>query len=83
MSQLMKTLFELLSSPNATEMERQAIRGSEKAVQAAEARLTREEFENFWDAVRSIENAGCLDSFALGFRLGVQLTMEGMRPIVE
>ena len=44
--------------------------------------LTREEFENLWSAVIDIGDADCLSSFTLGFRLGVQLTLEGLRPII-
>ena len=83
MNPLMDHLFTLLASPGATEAEREAVRKSAEAVRAVEARLTREEFENFWNAATEIENAGYLDSFTLGFRLGVQLTLEGLRPIVE
>ena len=54
----------------------------EEAVRAVEKRLTREEFENLWSAVIDIGDADCLSSFTLGFRLGVQLTLEGLRPII-
>ncbi len=82
MSQLMENLFSLLSSPMASEAERRAIEESEEAVRAVEKRLTREEFENLWSAVIDIGDADCLSSFTLGFRLGVQLTLEGLRPII-
>jgi hypothetical protein len=83
MNQLMETLFDLLNGPHSSEAERRAIRESEKAVQAVKNRLTLEEFDALWKANTDIDNAGYLDSFALGFRLGVQLTIEGLRPIVE
>ena len=83
MNQLMETLFDLLNGPHSSEAERRAIRESEKAVQAVKNRLTLEEFDALWKATMDIDNAGYLDSFALGFRLGVQLTIEGLRPIVE
>ena len=83
MNQLMETLFDLLNGPHSSEAERRAIRESEKAVQAGKNRLTLEEFDALWKATTDIDNAGYLDSFALGFRLGVQLTIEGLRPIVE
>ncbi len=82
MSQLMENLFSLLGSPMASEAERRAIEESEEAVRAVEKRLTREEFENLWSAVIDIGDADCLSSFTLGFRLGVQLTLEGLRPII-
>ena len=82
MSQLMANLFSLLGSPMASEAERRAIEESEEAVRAVEKRLTREEFENLWSAVIDIGDADCLSSFTLGFRLGVQLTLEGLRPII-
>ena len=83
MAQLMETLFDLMNGPHSSEAERKAIRGSAKAVQAVKDRLTFEEFDALWKATTDIDNAGYLDSFALGFRLGVQLTIEGLRPIVE
>ncbi|MCI9431749.1 MAG: hypothetical protein HFF70_04875 [Oscillospiraceae bacterium] len=82
MSQLMENLFSLLGSPMASEAERRAVEESEEAVRAVEKRLTREEFENLWSAVIDIGDADCLSSFTLGFRLGVQLTLEGLRPII-
>ena len=82
MSQLMENLFSLLGSPMASEAERRAIEESEEAVRAVEKRLTREEFENLWSAVIDIGDADCLSSFTLGFRVGVQLTLEGLRPII-
>ena len=82
MSQLMENLFSLLGSPMASEAERRAIEESEEAVRVVEKRLTREEFENLWSAVIDIGDADCLSSFTLGFRLGVQLTLEGLRPII-
>jgi hypothetical protein len=82
MDQLMENLFSLLSSPMASEAERRAIEESEEAVRVVEKRLTREEFENLWSAVIDIGDADCLSSFTLGFRLGVQLTLEGLRPII-
>ena len=81
MSQLLKNLFELLDSPQSAEEEARAVKAAEEAVQAAEQRLTYEEFENLWNAIMNIGCVGHLDSFTLGFRLGVQLTPEGLRPI--
>ena len=83
MNQLMETLFGLLESSQASEMELRAVRKSEEIVQAVQERLTREEFEKFWDSAMEVGCANQLDSFTLGFRLGMQLTMEGLRPIVE
>lgn len=81
MSQLMETLFSLLDSTQASEAEHRAIETARGAVKAADQKLTYEEFENLWNAIMDIGTAGHLDSFTLGFRLGVQLTLEGLRPI--
>ena len=83
MSQLMETLFDLMNGPHSSEAERRAVRESAKAIQAVKDRLTLEEFDALWRATTDIDNAGYLDSFKLGFRLGMQLTMEGLKPIVE
>ena len=82
MSQLMETLFELLDSPKSMDAETRAIQVSETIVQAVQRRLTDEEFDRFWDSTMAVGYAGQLDSFTMGFRLGVQLTIEGRRPIV-
>ena len=82
MNQLMETLFELLKSPVSTKGEVQAMRESEEVIEAVKERLTLEEFDKFWQAATAIEEAGYLDSFTLGFRLGVQLTLEGLQPVM-
>lgn len=82
MSQLMETLFDLMNGPQASEGERRAVRESAKAIEAVQERLTYDEFENLWNAIMDIEDAGYLDSFTLGFRLGMQLTLEGLHPII-
>lgn len=83
MNQLMENLFGLMEGPHSSEAERRAVRESERAVQAVRNRLTLEEFDALWKAATDIDNASYLDSFALGFRLGMQLTIEGLRPIAE
>lgn len=81
MSQLMETLFAAMDTTQASEAEAQAVKAAKEAVRAAEQRLTYEEFESLWEALMDVGFAGHLDSFTLGFRLGVQLTLEGLRPI--
>ena len=83
MNQLMETLFNLLESPQSSGAEARAVNASREAVQAVEQRMTYEELDKFWNAIADVENGGYLDSFTLGFRLGVQLTLEGLKPIVE
>ena len=56
---------------------------SRETIQAAKERLSFEEFDALWKAIMDIDNAGYLDSFVLGFRLGMQLTIEGLRPIAR
>lgn len=83
MNQLMENLFSLLDSQQSSQAERLAVAAAQEAVQTAERRLTRAEFENLWNALMDIGCADCLDSFTMGFRLGVQMTLEGLRPIGE
>ena len=80
MDSIMKTLFSSLDAPQLEE-ETQAVQAAQEAVRAAEQRLTYDEFENLWNAIMDINNASDLDSFTMGFRLGVQLTLEGLRPV--
>lgn len=82
MNQLIKTLFYAMDT-DPQEEEVQALKASKDAVRAAQQRLTYEEFEDLWNAIEGLTHASELDNFTLGFRLGVQLTLEGLKPIVE
>ena len=83
MNPLMETLFDLMNGPHSSEMERRAMKESRETIQAAKESLSFEEFDALWKAIMDIDNAGYLDSFVLGFRLGMQLTIEGLRPIAR
>ena len=80
MRQLMENLLCALDTQQL-ESETQAVQASKEAVRAAEQHLTYDEFENLWNAISDIEHASEVDSVTLGFRLGVQLTLEGLRPV--
>ena len=80
MESIMSILFSSLDTQRL-EAEEQAVKASREAVRAAEQHLTYDEFEDLWSAISDIERACELDSFTLGFRLGVQLTLEGLRPV--
>ena len=81
MNQLMETLYSTLDTVPPSKAERYAAKMAEGAIQAAQQKLSYEEFESLWHAISGIYNASELDSFTLGFRLGVQLTLEGLRPV--
>lgn len=80
MNQLMNALFLALGA-DQQEDEAQAVKAASSAVQAAEQKLTYQEFEDLWNAIDGICRASEADSFTLGFRLGVQLMLEGLRPV--
>lgn len=82
MSQLMRTLLCAIDTAQQEE-EVQALQAAKEAVRAAEQHLTYQEFEDLWNAISNIERAEELDCFTLGFRLGVQLILEGLRPAGE
>ena len=69
MNDLIKTLYEALEPDRQSLAEKAAIKEAESAVQQAEAKLTREEFENLWDALMDIGRANELEIFARGLRL--------------
>lgn len=81
MNQLMESLFSTLELTKQSETEAQAVKAAEEAVQAAEQRLSRREFDQLWNAIVAIDRACELDCFIKGFRLGFQLSMEGLRPV--
>lgn len=80
MSKLMETLLYTLDT-NQVEASTEAHEAAKESVRAAEQRLTFEEFDNLWNAIANVEHANDLDSFILGFRLGMQLTLEGLKPV--
>ena len=80
MNPLMEDLLYLLDIPQS-EAKAQAIEDSKEAARAAEQRLTLDEFDNLWSAIVGIVRSDEVETFALGFRLGVQLTLEGLKPI--
>lgn len=81
MNPLIEKLFAAMDPTQPSEAEIQAVQAAKESIRAAEQRLTYDEFENLWNAIMDINSASDLDSFTLGFRLGVQLTLEGLRPI--
>ena len=80
MNSIIETLYSVFGS-YPLEEETQAVQASKEAVRAAGQHLTYDEFENLWNAIGDIKDASDLGSFTLGFRLGVQLMLEGLRPI--
>ena len=82
MNQLMKDLFFAIAPTLQQEEEARVIQATEEVFQAAQKRLGDVEFERLWSAFFRIDHANDVDSFILGFRLGMQLTLEGLRPAV-
>lgn len=80
MNDLMKTLLYAMGTAPLPE-EAQAVEEAKEAIRAAQRRLTYEEFEDLWNAIMDVERADDLSIFIRGFRLGVQLTLEGLRPL--
>lgn len=81
MNPILENLYLSTCGKHQTDAEAKAIQASIKAVKAAEQRLTTDEFDGIWNAAMSVGGADCLDSFVLGFRMGVQLTLEGLQPV--
>lgn len=81
MNELMKALIFTLDAVPPSEEASQASKAANPAIQAAQKRLTNLELDNLWEAISNIEHASELDNFTMGFRLGGQLTLEGLRPI--
>jgi len=81
MNAIMETLFTAMHQGKLLEEEARATRAANEAVRAAQERLTLQEFDNLWNAAMSVDLASEQGIFTLGFRLGVQLTLEGLRPI--
>ena len=80
MDQLMENLLYLLDTPKS-EAQIQAEQDGKEAIRVAEQRLTRAEFDNLWSAIIDTMHSDEVKSFTLGFRLGIQLAIEGLKPI--
>ena len=81
MNELMETLLNILDTPRP-EAETQAQKNTKEAIRAAEQHLTFNEFDALWNTINDILRGDDVKCFTLGFRLGVQLTLEGLRPII-
>ena len=80
MNRLMETLLYTLETPQ-TEEEIQAMKDTKEAVRAVQQRLTFDEFDDLWATIAEILRKDDVKTFTLGFRLGVQLALEGLGPI--
>ena len=81
MNPIMENLLNLIETPLA-EAQAQAREDAEEAVRAARQRLTFKEFDDLWNAITRIIGTDDVEIFTLGFRLGVQLTLEGLKPVI-
>ena len=75
MSSIIEKLFWSTQSTLQSEAEKRAMAAVERLVLPW---LTEAELDRLWAAVAEMEQADCLDSFTCGYRLGVQLTVEGL-----
>ena len=78
MSQIIETLFTALESTLQSEAEAKAM---EEVEAAARNRLDDKDLYRIWSAASEMQRINQLDSFTQGFRLGMQLTLEGLGPV--
>ena len=71
MTQIIETLFSALQS----EAEAKAMAEVDAIVQS---RLNDQDLYRIWTAASEMQRTNQLDSFSQGFRLGMQLTLEGL-----
>ena len=75
MAQIIETLFSALESTVQSEAEAKAMAEVDAIVQD---RLDNQDLYRIWSAASEMQRTNQLDSFAQGFRLGMQLTLEGL-----
>lgn len=80
MDNLMETLLCLLDTPQS-EADAQILKNTQEAVRDAEQHLTFDEFDALWNTINDILRGDNVKIFTPGFRLGVQLTLEGLKPV--
>lgn len=75
MAQIIETLFSALESTVQSEAEAKAMAEVDAIVQD---RLDNQDLYRIWSAASEMQRTNQLDSFTQGFRLGMQLTLEGL-----
>ncbi len=75
MAQIIETLFSALESTVQSEAEAKAMAEVDAIVQD---RLDNQDLYRIWSAASEMQRTNQLDSFSQGFRLGMQLTLEGL-----
>ena len=83
MTDILKTLFDAFDPAFITEKERAILQEAEPVLSAAGEKLSIKEWDTLWDTARRASGADCEKLFAIGFRLGVQLTLAGLEPVGE
>ena len=83
MNDILKTLCDAFEPVLMSEKEKAIRREAEPVLSAAEGKLTATEWDTLWDTARQTACADGEDLFAIGFRLGVQLTLTGLGPVGE
>lgn len=78
MTQIIETLFSALESTVQSEAEAKAMAEVDAIVQS---RLNDQELYRIWTAASEMQRTNQLDSFTQGFRLGMQLTLEGLSEV--
>ncbi len=78
MAQIIETLFSALESTVQSEAEAKAMAEVDAIVQD---RLDNQDLYRIWSAASEMQRTNQLDSFTQGFRLGMQLTLEGLSEV--
>lgn len=78
MTQIIETLFSALESTVQSEAEAKAMAEVDAIVQS---RLNDQDLYRIWTAASEMQRTNQLDSFSQGFRLGMQLTLEGLSEV--
>lgn len=81
MDDILKALFDAFDPPLMTEKEKMILREAEPVLSLAEEKLSAREMDTLWDTARRASGADCEALFAIGFRLGMQLTLAGLEPV--
>ncbi len=80
MNDILKILFDAFDPVFMTEEERNILREAKPVLSAEEKKLSVEEWDTLWSAAWRASGADSQNLFAIGFRLGMQLTLAGLEP---
>ncbi|MBD5160516.1 MAG: hypothetical protein HDT14_00545 [Oscillibacter sp.] len=81
MDTILTELYEAFKPEFMSSNERKVLQEGSEVIERVEKQLSYHDFENFWQALGSLNDVQARESFALGFQLGVRLMLACQSPL--